>query len=148
MNKREVKQREAVVAEAQRWLRTPFHDCAALHGIGVDCANLLAQVYEGAGVVQHVDIKPYSPQWFLHRSEELFLGYVLGAGGREIPEEEVLPGDCALFKIGRCYAHGAIIVGWPDAIIHAHKPAGAVIETRAIDLGLGSIPRRFFTMWG
>jgi hypothetical protein len=79
----EEEQREAVVQAAYGWVRTPFHDCASVKGVGVDCANLLAQVYEEAGVVDHVNITPYSPQWYLHKSEELFIGYILNAGAVE-----------------------------------------------------------------
>lgn len=139
--------RERVVSAARSWLRTPFHDCVAIKGIGVDCANLLAQAYEQAGIVGHVEIAPYSPQWFMHHSQELFVDYVLKAGAREITEGTAGMGDCVLYKIGRCFAHGGIIVEWPREIIHAHKQSGAVVTSGGLDGDLNGRPRRFFSMW-
>lgn len=139
--------RERVVTAARTWLRTPFHDCAAIKGVGVDCANLLAQAYEEAGVVDHVEIEPYSPQWFLHHSEELFIGYLLKAGAHEIAESDAQMADIVMFKIGRCYAHGAIIVEWPNEMIHAYKPLGAVTTARLDEGELADRPRRFFSLW-
>lgn len=139
--------RQRVVEAARSWLRTPFHDGANLKGVGVDCANLLAQAFEEAGIVRHVEIEPYSPQWFLHHSEEIFIGYILKAGAHEISEDEAQAGDVVMYKIGRCYAHGAIIVDWPRQIIHAHKAARAVVTAGGLDGDLLGKPRRFFSMW-
>ena len=51
----EHEQRQAVVAEALTWLGTPYHHRARVKGAGVDCGQLLAAVFEGAGVLRHVD---------------------------------------------------------------------------------------------
>lgn len=109
-------QRTAVVAEARTWLRTPYHHRARLKQVGVDCAMLLAEVYERAGVTPHVEVGEYPPDWFMHRSEERFREWVLRCGGErvEVPE----PGDVALYQFGRCFSHGAVVVEWP-LIIHA-----------------------------
>jgi cell wall-associated NlpC family hydrolase len=143
----EAEARTRVVAEARGWLRTPFHDCANVKGVGVDCANLIAQVFERAGVVPHVEIQPYLPQWFLHKSTELFVGYVLAAGGVEISESEVGLGDIVMYRVGRCFAHGGIVVDWPGEIIHAYKPVGMVAMSDGKNGPLASAPRRYFTMW-
>ena len=62
----------------------------------------------------------------------------------ETPE----PGDMAVWKIGRAYAHGAIVVGWP-LVIHAYQPEGRVVES---DISLPSPlsenkDRRYFSPW-
>jgi cell wall-associated NlpC family hydrolase len=44
-------QQQAVIVEARRWLNTPYHHAAAVHGVGVDCLMLLCCVYSAAGVV-------------------------------------------------------------------------------------------------
>jgi cell wall-associated NlpC family hydrolase len=142
-----LEQAERIIAEAESWIGTPFHDCANLKAVGVDCANLIAQVYERALITGHIEIKPYSPQWFLHRGEELFAEYVLKAGAHEIEEGDVRMGDIVLYKIGRCFAHGAIIARWPNSVIHAHKPSRGVIKGGGLDGELVEFPRRFFTMW-
>ncbi len=139
--------RQRVVDCARTWLRTPFHDCAAIKGVGVDCANLIAQVFEEAGLIPHVEIEPYSPQWFLHHSQELFIGYVLAAGAREIDETQAMMGDVVMYKLGRCFAHGAIIVEWPQQIIHAHKQSGLVLASGGFDADLVDRQRRFFSLF-
>jgi cell wall-associated NlpC family hydrolase len=115
--------RQAVVAEAASWLRTPYHHMGRLRGVGVDCLTLLAEVYERAGVIGHVEIPFYPPDWHLHRGVELYLGGVLD-NATEIPGPPQ-PGDIALFKMGRCFAHGVIVTGWPQ-LIHAHYSAGVI----------------------
>jgi cell wall-associated NlpC family hydrolase len=139
--------RARVVEIARSWLGTPFHHVAGKKGIGVDCAFLLARVYEEAGVIPPVQIERYSPQWFLHRDEERFIGYVLRCGGREIPEKDATTGDCALYKLGRCYAHGAIIVEWPREIIHAYLAVGFVTRYGGRDGELAGKPVKFFSLF-
>jgi cell wall-associated NlpC family hydrolase len=141
----EIQLREHIVATARSWISTPFHDGAALKGVGVDCANLLNCVLSEAGAIEPLEIEPYSPQWFLHRSEEKFMGYVLRRG-REIAESEALAGDIVLYKIGRCYAHGAFIVKWSSEIVHAYKSAGSVIRSGGRDGELYNTPAKFFSV--
>lgn len=83
---------------------------------------LLVRVYQAAGLVPDFDPRPYSPQWHLHQGDEKYLGFLLAyAVEVETPE----PGDIVVYRVGRCYAHGAIVTGWPE-IIHAHNIAGQV----------------------
>src|SRR5580698_7963629 len=113
----ETQQRAAVVAEARTWLRTPYHHMGRVKGAGVDCATLLAEVYARAGVVPTVTIPHYPPDWHLHRNLERYLDIVLQVAH---PVETPQPGDIALYKWGRCFAHGAIITApWPQEVIHA-----------------------------
>jgi len=139
-------QRARVVEAALGWMRTPFHDNACLKGVGVDCAMLVKAVYEEAGLVDQFEVSAYSAQWFLHRSEELFLGYV-SKYARPIEESEAGPGDIVVFKIGRCFAHGAIVADWPQRIIHAHKLSRMVIESRVGDADLRGLDYRIFSPW-
>ena len=120
--------RAAVVAEAQSWLRTPYHHMARVKGAGADCLTLLAEVYERAGVIPHVAVPFYPPDWNLHRDAERYLEGVTRYA-REVPSggdaDPPPPGDVAVFKFGRCFAHGAIVVQWPR-LIHAWHNAGVV----------------------
>jgi cell wall-associated NlpC family hydrolase len=123
--------RQTVVAEAASWLGTPYHHMGRVKGAhgspagagGVDCLTLLAEVYERAGVIGHAEIPFYPPDWHLHRSDELYLGGVLDRA-KEIPGPPQ-PGDIAIFKMGRCFAHGVIVTRWPR-LIHAHFNAGVI----------------------
>ncbi len=130
-------ERAAVVAEARAWLRTPYHHMGRVKGAGVDCATLLAEVYARAGVVPSVAVPFYPPDWHLHRDAERYLGFVLDhavelsadestpiADGREL---KALPADLALWRFGRCFSHGAIVIDWP-LVIHAYAGKGCVLE--------------------
>jgi cell wall-associated NlpC family hydrolase len=119
------KQREAVVAEAESWLRTPYHTNAAVKGAGADCALMPLAVYTAALGLAAPPLPKYTQQWHLHRDEERYLQYVRDFGGVEIAEAHVKPGDFALWRVGRVYSHGAIIVCWPR-ILHAINPRGVV----------------------
>lgn len=146
----EREERQRVVSVARSFLGTPYHDMGRIKGVGVDCATVIAMVFEEAGLEGEFAIPNYSPQWYMHRNEELYLKQVLDRA-LEIAEADALPGDVVLYRFGRCFAHGAIIVdpGWPT-VIHAHRPARAVVlgEGDQGDLAadkLGPRPRRFFT---
>jgi cell wall-associated NlpC family hydrolase len=116
-------QRLAVLEEARRWLRTPYHHMGRVRGGGTDCLMLLAEVYEAAGVIPHIDVQFYSPDWNLHRDAERYLEG-LTRHATEIAGPPQI-GDVAVFKFGRCFAHGAIVVAWPR-LIHAWHNAGVV----------------------
>lgn len=136
--------RAAVLKEARTWLRTPYHDQAMVKGAGVDCAMIIKAVYEAVGEPP-IPVETYSPQWYLHRSEEKYLSYVQERS-IEITEAESKPGDIVLYKVGRCFAHGAFIMegGFPN-ILHAFKQSGMVVLGDGTKGALAGRDRRFFT---
>jgi len=149
-------QRAAVVRCAQEWLRTPYHHRGRIKGAGVDCAMLLAEVYAEAGFVAPLAVPHYPPDWHLHRDAERYLGVLLNHAveyvpdftatdhphpdptplrGREreggaLPTRPILPADIALWRFGRCFSHGAIVVDWP-VVIHAYLGRGCMLEDAA-----------------
>lgn len=145
MSQLTVAQRSRILDVAASWERTPFHDDARLKGVGVDCAQFVAAVYLEAEIVPTFDVPRYQAQWFLHRTDERLMDFVLQYS-REIDESDVLPGDLVLYRLGRAYAHAAIIVDWPNEIIHAHKLSGMVIRARPFDSDLVRCPVKFFTL--
>ncbi len=132
-------EREAVGAEARAWLRTPYHHMGRIKGAGVDCATLLAEVYARAGVVPPVAIPFYPPDWHLHRDAERYLGFVL-EHAREIASDP-RPADIALWRFGRCFSHGAIVIDWP-IVIHAYAGKGCILEDAARAPWLSQIGER------
>ena len=76
---------------------------------------LLVRVYCDLGLVETFDPRPYTRDWFLHRSEERYLGF-LSARSREVREPG--EGDIVLFRVGRCYAHGGIVTASQAADHH------------------------------
>ena len=128
-----------VIAEAETWLRTPYHHMGRVKGGGTDCLMLLAEVYEAVGVIPHAEVPYYPPDWNLHRDWERYLhGVMRFAMAVECPQS----GDVAIFKFGRCFAHGAIVVAWPR-LIHAWCDAG-VVHANADQPPLMGRPVRFF----
>ena len=118
--------REIVVAEALTWKGTPWHHRARVKGCGVDCAQILAAVYEAAGLVPALDLGEYPQDWHLHNDRPRFLE-ILAQYADPLPEGSlVLPGDIAMFKFGRHAAHGSIVIAWP-LIIHAYRDERAVV---------------------
>ncbi|HYL49488.1 MAG TPA: hypothetical protein VET84_09005 [Stellaceae bacterium] len=47
-----------------------------------------------------------------------------------MPTRPILPGDIALWRFGRCFSHGAIVIEWP-VVIHAYLGRGCVLEDAA-----------------
>ncbi|MDP9039576.1 MAG: hydrolase [Acidobacteriota bacterium] len=128
-------ERNAVVAEARSWLRTPYHHRANIKGSGADCALFPLAVYTSVLGLVAPPLPPYVQQFNLHSSEEKYLTYVREFGAREIQQDEVQPGDFALWRIGRCYSHGAIVLEWPN-IIHAVNPRGVILGNASSDENL------------
>ena len=138
--------RSDVLEAAESWVGTPFHDGASIKGVGVDCAMLLRAVYFEAGVTPLIEVASYPPQWYMHRNEELFLSYLTPIA-TEIPAGRAADGDVALFKFGRCFAHGAILVEAPRKVIHA-TPNYRSVTYGEIDMGeLAGRETRYFTFW-
>jgi cell wall-associated NlpC family hydrolase len=109
--------RQQVLEIARSWCGTPFHSEARLKKVGVDCGQLLLAVYEEAGLIPHVETEHYPADYHLHRSKEWYLTLVQQFA-KEI-EGPPKPADLALWRFGRVYSHGAIVVEWPT-IIHAN----------------------------
>lgn len=111
-----------MVKAAKEWLRTPYHHMGKVKGCGADCAMFPLAVYQECGVLPVNFIPPdYSMQWHLHHAEEKYLQAI-----EPFTEEktgDLLPGDFVVFKFGRAFSHGAIVVNWP-LIIHSYIPHG------------------------
>ena len=140
------RKRAAVVREAESWIGTPFHHAARIKGAGVDCLMLLAEIYERAGVVPHIDPPFYVPDWHLHRDAERYLeGLACHAYEIAGPPQGAgpLPGDIALFRFGRTYSHGAVVIRWPR-VVHAYWSIGVVYGDASLH-PLAGRPVRFFT---
>ena len=124
--------RAEIVRVAKTWLRTPYHHMAKVKGCGADCAMFPLAVYQECGVIPaDFTPEPYSMQWHLHHSEEIYLKTIepftvetTGLSGVTSGRPwKPLPADFVVFKFGRAFSHGAIVVEWP-LIIHSYIPHG------------------------
>ena len=97
-------------------------------------------------LLEPIQIEHYSPEFMLHRDNELYLAHVM-RHSRKINEDEIKSGDLVLYKVGRVFAHGAIIVEWPSKIIHAHMHSKRVIESLAHEADLGGREKVFYSPW-
>ena len=137
-------QRESLLEEARTWLGTPYHPCADVKGVGVDCAMILVRLFAGKGrVPADLDPRPYSPEWHLHRSEEAYIGWLLKFAD-EVSDPQ--PGDVAVWRFGRTYSHGGILIG-DGHVLHSLKPIGVVITSMREEPLVGREPR-WFSIFG
>lgn len=138
--------RQQVRTEAMGWLRTPYHHHGDIKGVGTDCAMLLVRVYAGVGLVPAtLDPRPYATDWHLHRSEEKYLAWVEQYGTQvDTPKT----GDVVLWRFGRTYSHGAIVLDEQGTIIHAYRDAGAVVLGNMRESQLVSRPHVFYSING
>lgn len=136
--------RAAIVAEARSWLRTPYHHAARVKGAGVDCAQILVEVYSAAGVIERFDPGFYPSDWMLHRDEERYLETVRRFAH---PVATPLPGDVAVYRFGRCVSHGAIVIEWP-IIIHAYAKERNVCLGDGLAGDLGGRLAGFYSVFG
>lgn len=151
-----VRKRRLFVEEALTWQGTPFVNCGDVKGRkgAVDCAMLLVRSAVDTGLLPPFDPRPYPPAWHLHRDEERFIGWVRDKlGATEIDPDAVRFGDLLIYKLGRCYAHGAIVLSSQE-VLHAHAGAGCTLRSLRTEPLLadltrgGKRPVRAFTLWG
>lgn len=148
MSPEEKAQRERVIACAMEWEHTPYRSNGMVKGAGVDCAMLLVAAYADAGIIPpEFDPRPYPPQWHVHRDAERYISFVLQfAHEVTVP----LPGDVAMFKIARTFAHGAIVVDWPR-VVHARAPSPVYVEDIMQNSTgkhcLAKTEKKFFSFW-
>lgn len=148
--KTEAQERAAIVAEAISWVGTRYHHMGRVKKTtlgtgGTDCAQLLYCVYRNVGLIDEIPLEYYPPDWHLNRSVERYMNEVMK---HACETETPLPGDVVLYRMGRAYAHGAIVVdpGWPS-IVHAFAESRFVLLDRGDDGRMKDRPHKFFTLW-
>ncbi|HVV94703.1 MAG TPA: peptidase P60 [Hyphomicrobiales bacterium] len=118
---------DAVVAEARRWIGTPYVHRGALIGAGCDCLGLVVGVWRALIGPLPAAVPPYAPDWAEARGGEP----LLAAARRwlvEQPPGEIAPGEVLLFRWRPEVAAKHLAIA-TDAghMVHAHDGA-AVAE--------------------
>lgn len=154
----EKRERAAVAAAVMSWCRTPFHHNARVKGAGVDCVNLTYGALHEAGAIEEVSIPAYAPDWMLHSDDDRLIDglkrYADEVAGP--PERKPLPGDIVVWRVGRAFAHVALVTDWPT-IVHAYNREPVCPTDAESDRRLGYTaeqpgeetrrrPRRFFVL--
>ena len=151
MNEKEQEERAKVVKEALSWQKTPYRHMARVKGAGADCLTFMACVFENCGLIEKIEIPFYSKDWMNHRSAERYVEGLLQYT-KEISTPP-LPGDIIVWKVGRCFSHGALVIDYPR-IIHAQAGVGVMQENAENAAWLThekngeTRQRRVFSYWG
>lgn len=120
--------RHAVLAEARRWLATPYAHGASARGAGCDCLGLIRGIWRAIYGFEP-EIPAYGPAWAeAGAPDRLLKGLVRHF--ETLPIVAAAPGDVLLFArgAGRLAAHLGVLSGH-DRLIHAYARRG-VVETR------------------
>jgi len=146
---REAELRQAVIAEALKWQGARYVALADAKYSAVDCAMLLVRCWVDVGIFQPFDPRPYPQNWHLHHSEERYLAW-MRALAREV--EQPRPGDVVIWRFGRCFSHGGIIVNARMHVMHALAEHGQCTLTDLDEAflrvdGGKTRPRRFFDLF-
>jgi NlpC/P60 family putative phage cell wall peptidase len=120
--------RPAVLAEARRWIGTPYQHQASCKGAGTDCLGLIRGVWRALIGDEPEAIPAYTPDWAERSGRET----LLEAASRhlaEIDHTTAQAGDVLLFRpdLGGPAKHCAILSS-RQQIIHAYW-GRAVAET-------------------
>lgn len=138
-------QRQTVKDEAISWLNTKYHPLGRLKGIGVDCAMLIAEVYERAGVIEHCDPGFYSANLAIHSHDDVFERFIRECGGVQTEAPDV--GDVVMWRFGKSFSHGGILVT-ENRFVHAALAPGIVCYGDLTDADVAWRKRRFYEMGG
>ncbi len=143
-------QREAIVTEARTWIGTRYRGWSAVKGAkgGVDCGMLLKQVYQNVGLLPAgnlgIDMR-YSLQVAQHLDDTAYIDKIM-EWFHEVPEHQVQPGDIVVYRLGKAFAHGGIVIAWP-LMIHAIAHGGVRLTSGYTHPLLAGHVKKFFS-WG
>ena len=132
-----------LVTIAKSWLGTPYQHLAHQKWGGVDCANLIGQIFLEAGYLDSVDVPYYAPDWYLHEHSELMIDGVTqnfqdhGVDGataflyvEKHPPGEHIVGDILLMRLDSgtdALHHAGLYIG-DGKFLHALEATGVTID--------------------
>lgn len=126
--------RAAVITEAKKWLGAKWQHQACVRYQAADCGQILVDIYTQCGLIERPTVESYPKDWAIHNTEERYLA-VVEQYAHEVTEP--LPGDIAVWKVGRTYSHGAVVIDWP-LILHADSTEGVTLA----DASKGKLAKR------
>lgn len=96
-----------ICAEALTWYGTPYVHKGRLKGVATDCGGFVYEVMNKFYGPLPPFPDDYPPDWALHSEKEYYLDFV-APFTREVVAP--VPGGITLFRIGKRYAHAAIVL--------------------------------------
>ena len=108
---------DKIIAEARRWIDTPFHHQASQRGAGTDCLGLIRGIWRALYGIEPEPVPAYAPDWAEATASET----LLEAARRTLIETTApAPGDVLLFRLRPTGpARHCGILSAPDRMIHA-----------------------------
>ena len=123
---------EAIVAEARRWIGTPYVHAASLQGVGCDCLGLVRGVWRALYGGEPEALPAYSPDWAEATGRETLRDTAV-RHMTAVPLGDVAAGNLLLFRWrdGTPAKHCGIATG-DGRMVHAHDGA----RVAEVDLGV------------
>ena len=118
----------AVVAEARRWIGTPYVDQQTVRGAGCDCLGLVRGVWRAVVGPEPTEVPPYTRDWGETGPVEVMMAGAL-KWMVQVPLPEAGAGHVVLFRMraGAIAKHCGILTG-NGTMIHARERLGVIEE--------------------
>ncbi len=155
MDRDEMEERRAVVAEAMTWRGTPFHMNAMVKGPdgGVDCVRLVSRAFGDSGVIPElagVDPGPHHDGQRASNDPEDTLGGYVRRYADEVERAAPLPADVILVKRPEdlSSSHAMLVTEWPMALQVMDRLTGVgLVNVKVIDRLWPGTTIRVFDVW-
>ena len=118
----------AVVAEARRWIGTPYVDQQTVRGAGCDCLGLVRGVWRAVVGPEPTEVPPYTRDWGETGPVEVMMAGAL-KWMVQVPRPEAGAGAVVLFRMraGAIAKHCGILTG-NGTMVHARERLGVIEE--------------------
>lgn len=111
--------RAAALAEAQRWIGTPYRHQASVQGAGADCLGLVRGVWRALYGAEPAPVPAYAADWAERTSSETLLT-AANTCLIALDRSQARPGDVLVFRYGAAHpAKHCAILSAPERMIHA-----------------------------
>ena len=118
----------AVVAEARRWIGTPYVDQQTVRGAGCDCLGLVRGVWRAVVGPEPTEVPPYTRDWGETGPVEVMMAGAVD-WMVQVPLPEAGAGAVVLFRMrsGAIAKHCGILTG-DGTMVHARERLGVIEE--------------------
>lgn len=119
-----------IVAEARKWLGTPYQHQASTRGAGTDCLGLIRGIWRSVYGAEPEALPAYTADWSEPQRDEQLWHAAIRHMTPVHPKRAFRDGECLLFRMrdGGVAKHLGIVsqVGDAPTFIHAYSGQGVV----------------------